>query len=289
MQPLVVFDVESVGLHGEGFAAGAVVVDTETGAVVEEFYSACPPIAANGRDSDRAWIAANVVPVLKDYPAHTTRQVRDEFWSFWRRWAGQGARLASDCGWPVEANFLSACVEDEPGERVWQGPYPLLDLAPMLWLKGHDPTETFDRLATELPSHHPLNDARQTARIITNLYRVTAMRHGDGQAAMGAETPRTRAIEVDWGTRVTVPPMGLVDMASFHCASCQAPLFSFDRHANVFADCGSVSGLCSGCGKPYRLDGITLNGTTDPAILAERMGRATADWPGLKGGSPHGD
>lgn len=193
MKPLVVFDVESVGLYGEGFAAGAVVVDTETGDVMEEFYSACPPSAANGTETDREWIAANVIPVLKHYTVDTTRQVRDEFWAFWRRWSGQGAKLASDCGWPVEANFLTACVADGPKDRDWQGPYPLLDLAPMLWLKGHDPTSTFDRLATELPAHHPLNDARQSARIITNLHLMTAVHHGGELTEVGSEKGEGKA------------------------------------------------------------------------------------------------
>ncbi len=42
-----VFDVESIGLHGEGFAVGWVVVG-ETGATYEESYLACLPGAARG-------------------------------------------------------------------------------------------------------------------------------------------------------------------------------------------------------------------------------------------------
>jgi len=45
------FDVESVGLHGQGFAVGWVVL--QDGQEVSSGYAACPIDAAKGARSDR--------------------------------------------------------------------------------------------------------------------------------------------------------------------------------------------------------------------------------------------
>lgn len=182
---VVVFDVESVGLHGEGFAVGAVVVDTLNGATLDEFYAASetsePLLMAN--PETLGWLEANVLPHL--WPTHEhTREVRDAFWQFWRTWAGRGAKLLADCAWPVEARFLAACVDDDAESREWQGPYPLLDLAPILWAQGIDPTGAFDRTPSELPQHHPLNDARQSARLL-----LEALKRQRGMGASAVNTP----------------------------------------------------------------------------------------------------
>lgn len=161
---IVVFDVESLGLHGAGFAVGAVVLDGD-GKRVEEFYAACPPELESAPAATREWLEANVVPHLR-VTKPSFRALQDAFWAFWRRWADQGAVLLADCAWPVEANFLSACVRGDMEAREWQGPYPLLDLAPILWAKGIDPTGTTERLPDELPVHDPLADARQSARLL---------------------------------------------------------------------------------------------------------------------------
>ena len=58
LPPFLVFDVESIGLHGEAFAvAGGVYAD---GIRQTEFCFSCPPEEARGDDTDRAWISANV-------------------------------------------------------------------------------------------------------------------------------------------------------------------------------------------------------------------------------------
>lgn len=162
---VVVFDVESLGLHGEGFAAGAVVVDTETGETLDELYAACKP-SLDGVSAETAhWLTMNVIHHLK-YPHISPRGVRERFWRFWRKWADKGALLCADCAWPVEANFLRTCVWDNRPEREWKGPYPLLDLSTLLWAQGINPTGTFERLESELPAHDPLKDARQSARLL---------------------------------------------------------------------------------------------------------------------------
>lgn len=159
----MVFDVESIGLHGEGFAVGWVVLD-HTGAVAAEGLLWTDPWNARGSDAGRDWVAANCAPL--DCPLlGSTAELRARFWDVWHMFRGQGCVLVADCAWPVEARFLAACVDDDPGPREWQGPYPLHDVATMRLAAGFDPLATVDRLPNELPQHNPLADARQSARL----------------------------------------------------------------------------------------------------------------------------
>ena len=158
----MVFDVESIGLHGEGFAVAWVVVD-RSGQRFDEGCLSCDPSLCVGTDESRAWVDENV-PTLARTNA-TKQHLRNTFWHAWRYWADRGAVLVADCAWPVEANFLSACIRLNHAEREWQGPYPLHDLASVLLAIGADPLAVAtDRLPDELPAHHPLMDARQSAR-----------------------------------------------------------------------------------------------------------------------------
>lgn len=160
----MVFDVESVGLHGEGFAVGYVVVD-EDGAELDSRAFACHPnnavsLGSGGRD----WIKHNIpeLRVTHDSPW----LVRRAFWSSWNEWKAKGATLAADVPWPVEARFLARCVDDNHESRERDGPYPLIDVASVRLAVGLDPLETGPRLDNEKPQHDPLADARQSARLL---------------------------------------------------------------------------------------------------------------------------
>lgn len=168
----LVFDVESIGLHGGAFALGYVVTDL-TGEIHEQDCFSCYPSAAPGSSIDRMWVRENVPPIKVTYS--TQRQVRDKFWSIWEGWRDKGAVLAADCVWPVEANFITACIEDVQSRRE-QGPYPIHEIASVLLAAGIDPLKTRKRYASELPVHHPLADARQSARLlVTALTTLLAM------------------------------------------------------------------------------------------------------------------
>lgn len=162
-RPLMCFDVESVGLHGEGFAVAWVVLN-EYGEICEEQCLACPSDEAQGTDADRAWIAQNVpaLPITHARPA----QVRAAFWQAWLQWRERGAQLVADCAWPVEAGFLSACVRDMGEAAHWFGPYPLYDISSMHAALG---VVAPARSPVELPLHHPLVDARYLARCLLAL------------------------------------------------------------------------------------------------------------------------
>lgn len=166
---LMVFDVESIGLHGEGFAVGFVVLDAE-GNQLEAVTYACPPDAAKGNDEGRAWVKATCPKLTRTHDLPI--EIRSAFWTKWQEWKAKGAVLIADCCWPVEARFLAQCVDDAPSERGWQGPYPLHDAASMLLARGLDPLEKRERKADELPEHDPLADAKQSARILHDVLGV---------------------------------------------------------------------------------------------------------------------
>ena len=167
--PVMVFDVESVGLHGQGFAVGFVVI--KDGAEVDNGLFACeqektvddaghlPP----NHGGDRKWVAENI-PVLGKLSSPFV--VHEKFWAVWQEWKSKGAVLAADCAWPVEGRFLNACVDIATDLRRWDGPYPLIEISTLLLAAGFDPMEPFPRRDDELPIHNPLADARQSARLM---------------------------------------------------------------------------------------------------------------------------
>lgn len=157
----MVFDVESVGLHGIGFAVGWVIVHRERGMLGDRIA-----VADTSGWSIPERVQMNVMPRL---PAPTHGHVEDmrhEFWRAWEYWRGQGALLAADVPWPVEARFLAACVDEDRKGREWGGPYPLIDIASVRLAAGQDPLGEVERLANELPEHNPRADARQSARLL---------------------------------------------------------------------------------------------------------------------------
>lgn len=162
-----VFDVESIGLHGAAFAFGFVVLDSE-GKTVAEGLECCSMVGIwqyNGHPKeDRQWVADNV-PDLEP-TVRSEHALREAFWYHWREWKSKGAVMVADCPWPVESRFLVECVGDAPHARKWEGPYPLIDVASVLLAKGLDPMATYPRRENELPAHDPLNDARQSARLL---------------------------------------------------------------------------------------------------------------------------
>lgn len=163
-EPLyMVFDVESIGLHGEGWSVGYVVINAQGETVAPDQRYVCLPEMAAGDDEGRSWVAANCPPMFSN--CSTVQEMRRRFWQDWLGYKERGAVLVADCAWPVEARFLAACVDDAPEARRWQGPYPLHELASFMVAAGMDPFATYERLPNE-PQHDPLGDARQSARLL---------------------------------------------------------------------------------------------------------------------------
>lgn len=160
----MVFDVESAGLHGEGFAAAWVIVRAEPPGRYELLADAIA--VAQPTDLIPDWVRENVLPVLPPATHATSLTLRREFWRVWSYWRRQGAILAADVNWPVEARFLTACVDDDRRCREIDAPYPLLDIASVRRGAGLDPLAEQPRTEFEMPPHNPLADARQSARLL---------------------------------------------------------------------------------------------------------------------------
>jgi len=171
--PFLIFDVESIGLHGESFAVAGMLLDDEGPGWT--FIYACNPNNANGSDDDREWIKKNI-PKL-NYNCADPKEVRSMFWDLWldTKHRYPDVILAAECAWPVEARFLIDCVKDDPKKRNWEGPYPLHDITSVMLAAGMDPMANYNRLKDEEPAHHPLADVRQSARLLqTALKKVNA-------------------------------------------------------------------------------------------------------------------
>lgn len=172
LSPFFVFDVESVGLHGEAFAvAGGIYINA---AAQSEFRFCCPLEEAKGDDDDREWVNANV-PAMEITHRHPAA-VREAFWSEWERAKARypGITMAGECIWPVEAGFVAACIRQEIADRKWSGPYPFHEIASVMLAAGMDPMATYEREESEKPAHEPLADARQSARLLATALRSLA-------------------------------------------------------------------------------------------------------------------
>ena len=165
MKHYLVFDVESTDLHGEGFAYGYVVINSEGEELESGIGVADVPVT-------NPWVITNVLPALPPPTHDDLRSLRDSFWAVWDRWLDKGAVMVADCSFPVETRFLAACVDDAPMARNWYGPYPLHDVATARLAVGLDPLATEARRGDELPVHNPLADARQSARLWLEAFRA---------------------------------------------------------------------------------------------------------------------
>lgn len=200
----MVFDVESVGLNGEGFAVGFVILESD-GTFGEAHRATCRPDDAagvyvicrpsgSGQDAmlakaemlDRQWVAHNC-PFVGDEAVTfaNPKPLRAWFWKHWQRFRSEGCLLWADCCYPVETTFLADCVRDHmPGDLAdgrgdtrFNAPFPLCDVAMLRVAIGDaDPTRNTTRHADDEPAHDPLNDARHSARELHTLLRILRRR-----------------------------------------------------------------------------------------------------------------
>lgn len=165
MRYFFIFDVESVGLHGEGFAVAGGVFN-EDGYEERGFTLCCGSDSCKGDDDGRKWIAENI-PLIG--ATHTSPQeMRTSFWKLWKiaKEDFPGIVMMAECCWPVEARFLCACVDDDPS-RYWEGPYPLHDVASVMLSAGMDPMAIYPRSRGCERMHHPRDDAKQSAMLLS--------------------------------------------------------------------------------------------------------------------------
>ncbi|SRR6266568_534656 len=167
-------DAESNGLHGQPFAIGAAVF--EDGQEVDHFLNRCP---IDGPVDGR--VRLNVLPALDAAGIRETASTLGIMLKRFHGWLLDQAfevPIIAHVAWPVGARLFELLWQDvEDGRDPESGamPYPLHDVASMLWLVGEDPLSVEGYLAKhgiELPAgnaHDPLFDARCAALVATDL------------------------------------------------------------------------------------------------------------------------
>ena len=167
MTTIVSIDAECNGLAGRAFCVAASWSNRET--ELDLVVYRCP---INGTPDP--WVVDNVLPALVDVPqTHDTyEEMLDDLRAVIDTWGGKQTPMLGHVIWPVEARLL---LDMYPAERIWRGPYPLLDVASILHARGYEPTSVDSYLTTHgipVPSgspHHPLYDARAAERCSRHL------------------------------------------------------------------------------------------------------------------------
>lgn len=184
-QPFFVFDVESNGLFGGGFAvAGGISIKGKFGPFAQFHFSTAPGNAVAGDEEDTKWVAENVKLVIPDRIGQVfpnVQELRHAFWSYWcqAKLRSPNILMAAECLWPVEGKFLNDCIADN-ATRKWMGPYPFVEISTMMLAAGMNPKATYGREPNELPMHDPLADARQSARLLhTAITFINSNTHQD--------------------------------------------------------------------------------------------------------------
>jgi len=93
----------------------------------------------------------------------------EDFFQFYKEHK-EGADVIAHMAHPVETKVLRDMVEGDLESRMWDGPFPLIDVAGVLKAKGEDPTSVDGYIeknglyvpAEGLTTHHPLYDSIAT-------------------------------------------------------------------------------------------------------------------------------
>jgi hypothetical protein len=175
---IIVVDTEAPNLDGPALAVAAVVYNDRTGRITRSWTSRCPT-----PNTCSPWVKKHVLPVIDDpktgvpvdadsYPAMCAAWRR-----FYARYRTTHAVL-THVAHPLETGFLA---DAHHGRTQDPGPYPLLDVATVLYHAGHDPRSVDAYLDTvrehldiEGTPHHPLYDARVTLAAWLHLRRDRA-------------------------------------------------------------------------------------------------------------------
>jgi hypothetical protein len=154
-------DAESNGLAGKAFAVGLTFNDGPE--EIDIALIRCPI-----EDEVDPWVESNVLPNIPDISinARDYLHLLDLTWKAISAWGGKNVQMIAHVAWPVEARLL---LDVYPGDQIWNGPYPLIDVSSVLLAKGFDRNATLsvDRYNEENnlekppgSPHHPLYDAR---------------------------------------------------------------------------------------------------------------------------------
>ena len=154
LKNILMFDVESDGLYGEGFAVGAIVVDCN-GMVIDHFEL----LSIEGKNNvSESFVIDNILPYLTTMEkCNTNLDLRNRFHEFYMKHKDT-CKVYSDCNYPVETNFLRDVVKDDEENRKWEMPYPLLDVCSVVDV-NIDRNSLYEKaIGKVLRKHHPVDD-----------------------------------------------------------------------------------------------------------------------------------
>jgi hypothetical protein len=129
---IFMFDVESIGLYGNGFAFGAVASDAKgqildkcayaylTEEIIKELNKIDFFVNGDGKDI--------ISECKKLQQVKSLKELRQKFYDFYLAYKSN-CDIYSDVNFPVETNFLKDVVMDDIENRQFTMPYPLLDVA----------------------------------------------------------------------------------------------------------------------------------------------------------------
>lgn len=175
---LLSIDAETNGLWGKAFAIAATFnidgIETKT------FLGRCPinePISQ--------WVAENVLPQMSSIPENHSsyEKLLEDFCKFYLE-NKEGADIIVHMGLPVEARlFIDAHNLGFMGD--WDAPFPLIDIAAALAIRGEDATsvDTYNRKhGIEVPScdgeaHNPLYDCRAASLCWMHMKGILVVTH----------------------------------------------------------------------------------------------------------------
>lgn len=157
---IISIDCESDGLYGDIFAIGVSVF--LNGEEIDSFVG-----MSSLKEVSNPWVVDNVLPHIKVSNVYDSKEdLREDFWKFWISHKNNAITIV-DIGSPVESNLFRKCVEKDLDNRLFQGPYPLHEVATMLLANNIDPdidrkSYTKDILNYTPSRHNPLDDARMS-------------------------------------------------------------------------------------------------------------------------------
>lgn len=130
---LLFIDAETDGLYGSFLTVAMVVVEEVSGRVIEEVYYGVRREHIQVTDE---WTRNNVLPRLGNYTiCEDEEDLLERTWQFWSKYR-ERAHAVADVAYPVETRLFEKCVRKKPQERMFQAPYPLLDISTILYWKG---------------------------------------------------------------------------------------------------------------------------------------------------------
>ncbi|ORU00262.1 hypothetical protein D081_1356 [Anaerovibrio sp. JC8] len=160
----IFLDAETDGLYGPFVSVAMVLTDADGNELEKQYIGLSEP----EKHIRTEWVRENVLPIMGEYEKYDDEHsLLEAVWSFWRTHA-QNAYIIIDVMHPVESRLMSKCVSSNIEERLFQGPFPMLDISSMLYVIGIDPLKAREELVNPLENgmqHNALYDARTTLAI----------------------------------------------------------------------------------------------------------------------------